>query len=192
MTRHDRNAFFRFFTLIVAALVLQAGTAAADDDRQRALRFDIAENGSRFSFDVEPVDEDGLPAYGGEFITEGYLYPHGFLDGREGVDSDGNPTFPEKVMGRWSCRGWHVGEGAKTETGPWVITNQFFDLGDRPGDRTLITEGVELVDPGVPVDRAITGGTGRYRTARGASTQRMLGFNPSQGVNLRVVLRPRR
>ncbi len=158
----------------------------------KVLRFDIAENGARFSFDSDPLDEDGLPAYGGEFVTEGFLYPYGFLDGREGVDENGNPTFPAEVVGRWTCRGWHVGEGAKTKTGPWVITNQLFDLAERFGKRTIVTEGYEVVDLNAPIDRAITGGTGRFKNARGDSTQRMIGFNPSAGVNLRVVLRPKR
>ncbi|MGJ8678963.1 hypothetical protein [Paraglaciecola sp.] len=154
------------------------------------LQFDIAENGSRFAFDQEPVDEDGMPAYGGEFITEGYLYPHGFLDNQEGVNSDGSPAFPDEVLGRWTCRGWHIGQGAKTETGPWVITNQYFDLGKKYGQHSITTEGYELVDLNESITRAITGGTGKYSRTRGDSTQKLLGFNESLGVNVRVRLRP--
>ena len=155
-------------------------------------RFDIAENGSRFSFDTEPVDENGLPAYGGEFITQGYLYPYGFLENHNGVNEDGSPAYPEEVLGRWVCRGWHIGEGASTVTGPWVVTTQIFDLKEKHGRQTIITEGYELADIDVGIDRAITGGTGKYGRAKGTSTQKLLGFNSSYGVNVRVVLRLRR
>ncbi len=147
---------------------------------RKTKRFDIAENGSRFSFDAEPVDENGLPAYGGEFITQGYLYPYGFLDNHNGVNEDGSPAYPEEVLGRWVCRGWHIGEGASTVTGPWVVTTQIFDLKEEYGRRTIITEGYELSDINVGIDRAITGGTGKYGSAKGTSTQKLLGFNSSR------------
>ncbi|MGI9332907.1 MAG: hypothetical protein ACR2RL_07075 [Gammaproteobacteria bacterium] len=191
---------------VVLALTLLGGAvhvpmAAADtleaeyhgpSRHMRTLHFEIAENATRFVFDDEPLDEDGLPAYGNEFITEGYLYPRGFLRDRDGVLPNGGAAFPEKVLGRWTCRGWHVGEGAKTKTGPIVITTQYFDLDDTSGHTSLVTEGVELADVGVPVRRAITGGTGRFRNARGQSVQRLLGLDAMGGVKLRVSLRPGR
>ncbi|MDQ3684675.1 MAG: hypothetical protein M3430_03630 [Acidobacteriota bacterium] len=158
------------------------------------LRFDVSENAKRFIFDETPLDEDGLPAYANEFITEGYIYPYGTLtvneDGQvSGVNEDGSPEFPDKVIGRWTCRGWHTGEGAKTVTGPWVITHQLYDFGDKPGSVTLTTDGLELVDIGVPIERAIIGGTGPYTKARGEAVQTMLGFNQLGGVGLRFVVK---
>ena len=38
----------------------------------------------------------------------------------------------------------------------------------------------------VAIARAISGGTGDYKLARGQSTQTLLGLNASEGVNLRV------
>lgn len=188
------------FTLFISLLMIGQANADNYDDKQRSLHrkqyismsllFDIAENGARFSFDAEPVDENGMPAYGGEFITQGYLYPHGFLDTHEGVLEDGSPAYPDEVIGRWTCRGWHIGEGASTVSGPWVITNQLFDLKKEYGVLTIITEGYELSDINKPIERAITGGTGKFKRAKGASTQKLLGFNASQGVNVRVELRP--
>ena len=78
-----------------------------------------------------------------------------------------------------------MGDGAKTVTGPWVITHQFYDFGETPGSETLTTDGVELVDLNVPVQRAIIGGTGPFSKARGELTQTMIGFNQLKGVNLR-------
>ena len=200
-----KNTNYRLLPIIAGIIIslFMLGQASAGDYEKQSsrhgdghssknLRFDIAENGSRFSFDAEPVDENGLPAYGGEFITQGYLYPHGFLDTHNGVMEDGSPAYPNEVLGRWVCRGWHIGEGASTVTGPWVVTTQIFDLKEEFGKQTIITEGYELSDIDLPINRAITGGTGKYSRARGNSTQKLLGFNQSQGVNVRVVLRPKR
>jgi len=71
----------------------------------KPFRVDIAENGTRFSPDETPAFPDGLPAYGAEFITEGYIYPAGTLTGPNGANPDGSPEFPNRVIGRWVCRG---------------------------------------------------------------------------------------
>lgn len=163
---------------------LEAASSAAE-----VLRFDVAEDPTRFVFAPTPVDADGLPAYGNSFITQGYLYPEGTLDGSDGVLPDGSPQFPDKVLGEWTCWGSHVGEGAKTQTGPIVVTTQLFQLGEGAGNRTVATQGYELVDVGVAVKRAITGGTGRFKSAEGEQVQRLLGLGSTNGVKLRVALR---
>jgi hypothetical protein len=106
------------------------------------------------------------------------------------VNADGSPEFPEKVIGHWSCRGWHVGKGFKTETGPWVAATQLFDLGKTAGEKMIVTEGYELPEVNVPIKRAITGGTGKYAGARGESSDTVLAFpNAAGGVNFRVELK---
>ena len=45
------------------------------------------------------------------------------------------------------------------------------DLGDRPGKTTIVTTGFEIATQGVPVERAITGGTGEYAAVVGANSQ---------------------
>ena len=172
--------------------------------------FSVAESGARFSFDEAPVFEDGLPAYGNAFVTQGFIYPYGTLNDSNGVineyDDKGNlvdvhPEFPEQVIGEWVCRGYFIGNGFRTETGPVVITTQLYDFYAEPGAQVspvkasgrlnLVTEGYELVDVGVPVERAVTGGTGRFKRARGEAVQVLLGTNASEGVNLRFSIRPR-
>jgi hypothetical protein len=64
-----------------------------------------------------------------------------------------------------------------------------YDFGGKPGQVTLTTDGVELVDIDVPVKRAVIGGTGPYAEARGEATQTMIGFNQLNGVNLRFEIR---
>jgi hypothetical protein len=184
--------------LIAVALLVSAvgGYAALTDSAEAAqqpevqvLTFDIAEDGNRFAFDEEPVFDDGMPAYGNSFVTEGYLYPEGTLNGSNGVLENGEPEFPELVLGRWTCYGWFVNEGGHSTTGPMVITTQVFDLGDAYGDTTIITDGYELADFNVPVKRAITGGTGEYVDASGEAVQELLGFTEQMGVNIRYELR---
>lgn len=194
--------------LLIVLLVLAGGYAAAatatanqgstDTRPDRAatknlgqtqpVKFDVAEDATRFVFDEAPVDEDGLPAYGNSFVTQGYIYPHGTLEDGNGVKANGEPQFPKKVIGEWTCRGWFIGEGASTKSGPWVSTTQLYDLGSKPGKVTLVSDGAEIADVGVPIRRAITGGTGPYSEAGGEASQKLLGFNESEGVNLRFVL----
>jgi len=155
----------------------------------RHIRFDVAENGKRFTPDETPVFLDGVPAYGAEFITEGYIYPEGTLNGSNGVKADGSPEFPNQVIGRWYCRGWHVGEGGHTTKGPWVVTHQLYDFGTEAGRSTITTDGLETPEENVPIQRAIIGGTGGFALARGEARQTFLGFNSSNGVSLRYELR---
>lgn len=166
-------------------------TASRRPPKVETVRFDIAENGFRFSFDDRPVHDNGSPAYGNEFITEGYIYLPGTLNNSSnGVNLDGGPEFPDRVIGRWSARGWHVGNGGKTTEGPWVVTTQIFDFGDEVGMRSIVTDGYETPEINKPIKRAITGGTGKYVAAKGEQTQWMLRFpNPTFGLNARIELK---
>ncbi len=162
----------------------------------KVVEVDIVENPRKFSFDETPAFEDGSPAYGGEFITQGFIYPKGTLEMGDGVDVDGNPQFPDLVIGTWFCRGWHIGDGAHTQSGPIVITHQIFNFGKKFGAKTIATDGVELADIGEPVKRAITGGTGRYKRVRGEQVQTLEGLNQFEseqgtliGVRLQVKLK---
>ena len=169
-----RNSHYYF---LMITMLLGFSNAAFSDPAKNSydkrnlkiIKFDVAEDATRFIFDNEPVDEDGFPAYGNSFITQGYIYPFGTLEGTNGVMTDGQPKFPDKVMGTWTCRGRFIGDGFKTTTGPVVIKTQFYDLGHKPGKKTLVSEGFELMDIGRAVKRAITGGTGRYKNAGGES-----------------------
>jgi hypothetical protein len=176
--------------MVIASLMTSSVVLAEEEEgfvtrAIKVLEFDIAENGKRFVFDETPVHEDmnpPQPAYGNPFVTEGYIYPLKTLNGSNGVKPDGSPEFPKKVIGKWTCRGWFIGDGVKTTTGPWVITTQLYDLGDQ---HTLISEGYEIADLNVEVLRGITGGTGPFMQARGQAAQTLLGFNTTGGVNLR-------
>lgn len=148
--------------------------------------FDVAEDISRFVFSAEPVFDDGMPAYGNAFVTQGYLYPAGTLDGGvEGTLPNGDPAFPDLVIGEWTCDGYFVGDGMRTETGALVMTRQVYRFND--GD-VLISHGAELVDAGVTVTRAVTGGTGDYADAPAEMNQVLLGMSDGYGVRLQIEL----
>ncbi|ABD56626.1 hypothetical protein [Jannaschia sp. CCS1] len=148
--------------------------------------FDVAEDLTRFVYAEAPVFEDGMPAYGNAFITQGYIYPAGTLDGGvEGTQPNGDPAFPDLVIGEWTCDGYFVADGMRTETGAMVITRQIYRFDD--GD-LLISHGVELADPGAAVTRAITGGTGDYADVPASLDQVMLGMSDGYGVRLQIEL----
>ncbi len=152
------------------------------------VQFDVAEDMNRFIFDQDVAYEDGLPADGSSFITRGYLYEYGTLSSSNGINPDGSPEFPDKVIGEWICQGYMINDAGHATEGVWVFSTQFFQFGDEAGAQTITTQGYELADVDVAIARAITGGTGEYRMARGEGTQSLLGLNATEGVNLRVEL----
>jgi len=176
------------------ALALSPIGAAANtgNGMKPPTQFEVAENGLRFAFAAAPVHPDGMPAYGNPFVTEGYIYPAGTLNGSNGVLPDGSPEFPEKVIGRWHCRGYMIGDGAHTTTGVWVISTQTYLFNDDYDNSMLSTEGYEFIDLNTPIDRAIIGGTGYFKSARGEQTQTLLGFTAQMGANLRVEIDAKR
>ena len=192
MTRYRILAAILGVLALFAALAIPAANAAlAQRGSTTVLEFDVAEDMTRFVFDKDVTHANGMPKHGSAFITQGYIYPKGTLSCGEqctGVNADGSPQFPEQVLGEWTCRGYFVGGGAAAKTGPMVITTQLYNFGAELGNETLVSEGYELADVGVAIERTITGGTGKYREARGDGEQTMLGFNATEGVSLRMKL----
>lgn len=179
--------------LVGAGPVIAQSDAELDSSAAGTLRFDVAMDGTSFFFEG-PTNADGFPANGTPFIIRGHIYPAGTFDAHgadSGTNADGSPEFPDEVLGTWYCRGWHLQDGDAV-TGPVVATTQIFDLdADNPGRRTIVTDGIELADFDVEFGRAIVGGTGAFRKARGTSTQVVVGFNASEGFNTSFVLKPK-
>lgn len=186
---------------LIAAIAVVLGTiasvslaSAGNGHRPRVVEVDVAEDGTRFVIDEAPVFDDGFPAYGNSFVTQGYLYPAGTLTDSNGVNPDGTPELPDEVIGEWTCTGFFIADGAHTTEGSWVFTTQLFAFGDDPGTgaETIVVTGYEGAEVGGIVTGAITGGTGSYRTARGEAAQQLLGTNnpelPTMGINKTVRL----
>lgn len=196
--------------LLVGFLVAGVGLVAASGgdrggfdhgwkrwQRARSFTVEVAENGTRFTPDSDPLDADGMPLYGNEFITEGYLYPEGTLtcdsdNNCNGVNPDGSPEFPDKVIGIWTCRGWHVADAASTTSGRIINTTQTFAFGDNPTANIITTDGFELADYNLEFERAVTGGTGDFRLVRGQQVQEFLGWNASVGTAQRMTFELKR
>jgi hypothetical protein len=173
--------------LAVAVLALTPAVASAQNYYE-TLEYEVAEDGLRFSFDEAPLLDNGFPAYGNPFVTIGYMYPKNTLSVDSsgtvnGVNADGSPQFPTKVKGTWHCRGWFIGEGAATTTGPWDITHQLYEINGRG---SITTDGTELADIEVWGSRSVTGGTGYYKRVSGEQSQAIIGFNQTGGVGLRI------
>lgn len=169
--------------IVTAGLVIGLGigaTQAGSDGRITA--FDVAEDHTRFAFDEAPVHDDGMPAHGNAFVTQGYIYPAGTLDNGPGLTKDGEPTHPDKVLGTWTCTGWFLGEGAHSEGGAWLASRQVHHFNN--SDALIISQGPEYVDVGEAKPRPITGATGAY-SDEAAIEQTFLGFHDHGGVKIR-------
>lgn len=190
----NRTHWITVAAMAVAMLVGASVAAAAGGDppgvgpaeSSASLAVDVAEDGTRFVFDEAPILENGYPAYGNAFVTQGYIYPIGTLDETNGVLEDGSPEFPYQVIGEWTCWGYFVGDGADTTEGAWVVTTQVFEFDAvTTGQNTIITTGFETPAGAGPAIRAVTGGTGVWAGASGDLVQVTLGHNASDGVNAR-------
>lgn len=154
----------------VGAMAVMAGldqSAKGQVGGDAGFSLDVAIDLNTFSFHG-PTHDDGAPDYGSPFIIEGVIYPGGTFESKgtdRGLHADGSPEFPDEVIGKWTCFGWHVNQGEKTEAGkPWVITTQLYDLDvDDPGGKTLMSQGYEI-KPGVgqPTPRVLLGRTGDF------------------------------
>ncbi len=165
--------------ITVAAILGLAGAAIARSGSDtESFTVEVAENGTAFLFDDAPLLDDGMPAAGNSFVTQGYLYPEGTLDGSNGVNPDGSPEFPDAVIGTWTCYGSFIADGAATTDEAWVVTSQIFEL----ADGQIVTQGFELPPGAGDSVRSVTGGTGEYAMVAGESIQTTEGFNPTEGV----------
>lgn len=169
-----------FKTLLTSTAIALAVSGVARADAPTA--FDVAEDHTRIFMAEAPLHENGYPAHGNAFISQGYIYPAGTLEADTvAVLEDGSPAFPERVLGIWTCDGYFVGEGANATSGVWIISRQVFAFED--GD-TIITQGTEMVDTGVENLRAITGATGDFAGQTGSMVQTLLGFSERMTVNV--------
>lgn len=180
--------------ILTIALAILSGLAAICTPLERPARaaptarltmnFDVAEDKSRLTSLEKQAD--GLPATGRSFTTRGYLYTVGTLDSSNGLNPDGSPAFPNKIIGKWIRQAHIINEPGRTLDGIRVFSTHYFQFGDDLDAETIITQGYELANFKVTTARAITGGSGEYSRAWGHATHTRLGLNVTEGVNLRV------
>jgi hypothetical protein len=187
-TTHEANVAARE----IAAASAVPSTLSIDEalaqitDADDTIRFDITEDGTRFVRADNPAFNDGLPARSATYIAQGYIYPAGTLTADvDGVNADGSPEFPDKVLGQWSSYGWYIGDGTQSTEGPWMLSTQLYQFGSEWGEATLVSEGYILSNTGSTVERAIIGGTGPFANVRGQLADTNLGLNETEGRNAR-------
>lgn len=161
--------------LLAAGLLGKPQTALAGGRRSR-LVLDVACLGHTFAPDFTgALDQSTGDLRGTSFYVEGLIYPEGTIVPGEVFDVDGTPA-----KGHWFCRGWFMNYPERPQ--PGVITSQEYLLDIitpellSPPD-TLASSGVENGPPNLPAVRAVIGGTGRYRKARGEVVQETIGRN---------------
>ena len=172
--------------LLLIAAGCSADASAEDQAKNETMTVEVAETGLLFTTDGDHMDPTGgMPLRGNFFVTSGYLYESGTVHCSDGVcdgvvyDSAGTPSpeFPDRVIGTWTCYGTFLVDAPKYEAGAMVATTQIFDLGAEPGDDSIVTSGFEVMTKNTPFERAVTGGTGKYRDVTGEQTQTYLGDN---------------
>ena len=180
---------------VTAGGVSLAAASDGDRHRPRTLEVDIAEDGTRFVIDEAPVFDDGFPAYGNPFITQGYIYPAGTLTDSNGVNPDGIARVP-----RQGHRRVVLPAATSSPTAPTPPKDRGCSPpSSSPSATTPTPDATPSSSPATKAPRsaeivtgAITGGTGRYATARGEADQELLGINnpelPTMGINKTVEL----
>ncbi|MEM8575740.1 MAG: hypothetical protein AAGF48_14070 [Pseudomonadota bacterium] len=164
---------------LLAATAIALAPAFASADILTA--FDVAEDHTRIFMAAQPLHENGMPAHGNAFISQGYIYPPGTLQAdTTGVLEDGSPAFPDLVLGTWTCDGYFVGEGGNAKSGVWIVSRQVFAFDD---GNMITTDGTELADIGLENLRPVTGAKGDFADIEGGLIQTTLGFNDFFAIN---------
>ena len=156
-------------TPVASAALSRAKRAAAGN-----FAVDVAVIGTGLGIDLEAaIDAAHGDLRGASFFVEGMIYPAGTIPAGAGF----NPASATAI-GNWLCRGWMIFTPARPD--PQMVTHQEFMLGVigpsnlAPEDQ-ITTSGIEA--SGGTWVRSVTGGTGRFRHARGEETQHVIGTN---------------
>ncbi len=114
---------------------------------------------------------------GVSFYVEGAMYPQGVIPA--GINDFDPTAHMDSMIGHWMCRGWLI--TAEDRPTPHAITTQEYlfqvidsDNAPSPED-TLVSSGLE--GGGQFFNRAVIGGSGQYRHARGEVVQETIGSN---------------
>lgn len=173
----DRRKILEASALAAAIAAMWSPRPAEAQGRGRALVLDVACLGHTFAAnDGGALDPANGDLRGLSFCVEGLIYPAWTIP--TGVEFDLEQAPPSS--GSWFCRGWFISHPGRLL--PYTDTIQDFVLEPLTSDNlwsadTLMSSGPE----GVPETfvRAVIGGTGRYRGARGEETMETIGTNSS-------------
>lgn len=174
-----RSTHRALYGLALVAILAATGARAAEL-AQPTFSIDVVADCNRY------IEDASRPAMGAYFIQEGVIYRAGTLAAHCpggngcGLKPDGTPEFPEAVIGKWRCWGSSVGHAVAAAGGPPSYSTAD---GGEPGEHALVSHGPEWVNLEVPFERAIAGGSGRFKNADGEVAQTRIGFNQTQCEN---------
>ena len=172
-----RHIFCAASLLAAAGLLWKPGQAQAQGGgRGGQLVLDVACLGHSFAPDFTgALDPNNGDLRGLSFYVEGLIFPAGtILPGSADFDPSSVPP-----IGHWLCRGWFMNYPSRMAPGA-VTTQEYLlsviDSVENPSPLdTLVSSGLE---GGANVfTRAVVGGSGRYRHARGEVVQETIGMN---------------
>ena len=155
------------------------------------IKLDVCHNYFTYVADG-PTDANGYSLRGGNFHLQGYVYPEGTFDTHgdgSGILANGDPEFPDEVIGTWFCSGWYIVDEGTATTGAWVVSSQLFKVNHPTyGEFELTSEGEELYDFNVPFYRPVVGAIGALKNYKGQMLQEKLTGNASGSANVGFVL----
>jgi hypothetical protein len=166
---------------VIAATALGGSSALAAaeselDGNAKKVVYEVACLGDTCRLWPYPGSEASGDLRGSEFVVEGRIYRRGTIPPGDGFD-----PFSKPSIGLWVCTGWVLLHPDRSS--PEQFSWQLFAVGEfKPGERhprnMLMSLGFDSSQPPDAVnERALTGGTGKYRGARGAHLLFHLGHN---------------
>jgi hypothetical protein len=200
MTIHDldRRRWLTKTGMMAAITALwPAGVARAHDNENgdgADLVIDVAGTGIWPTFpgppyaptqSTPPPDFGGTDSRGASGLAEGLIYRAGTIQEGAGFD-----PFSAPAIGHYFARGWFLAHLDRPF--PHIVTTHEYLFGiitpERPSPvNTLVSSGVE---GGIELaHRAVIGGSGRYRHARGDVQQRVIGTTTGFAPTFRFTFR---
>lgn len=122
------------------------------------------------------------------FIVEGHIYKKGtfeYYGFESGIKSSGAPEFLDRLMGKWTCKGWYINRGPETKTGYYIDSTHTYELDSRTAlSRILTSNGKEKIEMHESFSRVLCSGMGSYSKVKGGNvTQTNVGINQTGAFN---------
>lgn len=134
----------------------------------------------------EPESEAGYNKR--SFLVEGHIYRKGTFDCfgyGSGIKSGGTPEFLDRLIGKWTCKGWYINRGPETKTGNYIDSTHTYEIDSQTAlSRILTSNGKEKIDMNEPFSRVLCSGLGSFSRVKGGNvTQTNVGINETGAYN---------
>jgi hypothetical protein len=185
-----KKAVLSILSLVVAALAaINFVSPRAGASSDNTFTVDVALDANTYmQNNIDPNEPSTSFTRGDTYILGGTIYPAGTLPSGT---ANNDPNAPGGI-GKILCRGTYLVGTNDVANGAtiWTDTTELYLL---PGDNTeLIADGRTPNVMGATIDRAVLGGTGRFRGATGEVHEVELGTNATGFCNLRITFHLKR